>query len=224
MEIETKDMLNFAGNYRAVSSLLVTLLLPLLQAAQLDWTWEYADVNGTITASGVLTTEDVSDEEGFYNITSMSGERNGVAIANLTEVGEAVPGNEPFAIDNAIREGTDDDPSQLRSAGIGLILEDGNYLNPYYASWETSYIEVYSVAPFLVNFSNFGPEDGYEKVDFTAVIVTADGGGIEGGDAEEVAEEGEQVEVDEGSTSGSTNSAKVWFGGTTILGSLALLL
>lgn len=213
-------MTNFAGNHRALSSLLVTLLLPLLQAAQLDWTWEYADVvNGTILASGVMTTEDVSDEEGFYNITSMSGERNGVAIANLTEVGEAVPGNEPFAIDNAIREITDDDPSQLRSAGIGLILEDGNYLNPYYASWETSYIEVYSVAPFLVNFSNFGPEDSYEKVDFTAVIVPAgEGGTTEGGTTE-----GGDPGADDGSTSGSVNRANVWWGGF-LLGSLILLL
>ena len=210
-------MRKYIGKHRAVASLLVIILLPLLQLASnthasLDWTWEYSDANGTITASGVLTTEDTSDEEGFYNITSMSGERNGVAIASLTEVGVAVPGNEPYAVDNAIRENTGDDPSQLRSAGIGLILEDGNYLNPYYASWENSYVEVYSVEPFLVNFTNFGPEDSYEKVDFKAAIVSTDDGGP-GSDGEGGGDE---------STSGCVSRAgtNALFAGAAILGML----
>jgi len=100
-----------------------------------------------------------------------------------------IPGDEPYVVDNAIRKGpayASPCASQLRSAGIGLLLEDGNHVNPYYASWENSYIEVYSAEPFVANFSNSGPEDTYENVKFIAVWVEDDNSDVE---ADLVAEE-----------------------------------
>lgn len=212
-------MTNYEGLRLLTGLLLLLQLSSTCVQAHLIWDWNYTNADGTIAASGTLQTEDSSDAEGFYNITSMEGTRNGVAIADLTEVGVAIPGNEPYVVDNAIREGSTE---QLRSAGIGLLLEDGNYLNPYYASWETSYIEVYSVEPHVVNYSNFGPEDGYNKVNFTAVIVgTEDGPGST--DEETPSED---VGVDDGSSSGSVVPGRVspWIVGAAVMGLLSTLL
>ena len=137
----------------------------------MEWEWSYEGDN--ITASGTLYTETTADNEGFYVIKSIDGERNGIAITELTEPGIPVPGNEPYSVDNALKMGTEDDPSQLRSAGIGMRLEDGVYLNPFYASWRDPpiYLEIYSAEPFIFGFNNSGPEDHELPVNFTATIV-----------------------------------------------------
>ena len=122
-------------------------------------------------ARGTLVTEEMADDEGFYNITSITGERNGIKIVELTEVGVPIPGNEPFVVDNAIRAANDAAPGQLTSDGIGILLEDGVFLNPYYASWldPPAYFEIYSAEPFDDGIS--GPEDHELLINFTAAIV-----------------------------------------------------
>ena len=149
-----------------------TIFLLLLSAATssvgvhalLEWTWSYEGDN--FTAAGTLHTTKTTDIEGYYTIKAITGQRNGVEIVELTDIGVPVPGN-------AIREATDSDPGQLRSAGIGVRLEDGTYLNPFYASWRDppTYLEIYSAEPFIVGFNNSGPEDHELPINFTATIV-----------------------------------------------------
>ena len=137
----------------------------------MEWGWEYH--GDGIVANGTLHTKTTEDDEGYYTITSISGERNGVKIVQLTEIGVPIPGNEDYAVDNALRKPTDDKRGQLRSAGIGLRLEDGTYLNPFYASWREppTYLEVYSAFPFVFGFNNSGSEDHELPVTFSAWVL-----------------------------------------------------
>src|SRR3954469_14195015 len=128
---------------------------PLAQAA-LTWSWQY---NGAgISAAGTFTTEDMPDANGFYQITGISGSRNGVAIAGLQPTGTAVPGNEPYAVDNLVRTAA----PQLTVHGFGFSLTNGDYANPFHS--ETGSYEYLSVPPYA---SGAGPET---QVSFPASI------------------------------------------------------
>ncbi|MEO8767176.1 MAG: hypothetical protein ABI363_02340, partial [Nitrosospira sp.] len=71
------------------------------QASAMVWNWSYS--GSAITADGSFLTSDVPDAGGYYEILSIMGNRNGDAIVGLYPTGSAIPGNEPYAIDNLIR-------------------------------------------------------------------------------------------------------------------------
>jgi hypothetical protein len=100
------------------------------QASRL-WNWRY-DASG-VTAAGTLLTEDAPDGGGFYRITGISGERNGVAITTLTAAGKPIPGNEPYEVDNQLRSSV----PHLTKSGIGFALKDGTFANLFFADLGT---------------------------------------------------------------------------------------
>ncbi len=123
----------------ATVGLVIALCAPA--HATLLWDWSYG--GDGISASGTFTTADTPDASGFFDITGISGLRNGVAITGLQPTGTAIPGNEPYAVDNLVRVAG----SQLTVNGFGFSLADGTYSNPFYADFDTppDYLEFYSV-------------------------------------------------------------------------------
>ena len=93
------------------------------------WVWSYSAPG--IAASGTLATSDMADGEGFYLITGITGTRNGETITGLQRTGTAIPGNEGYPVDNLIRATS----PQMTSHGFGFAISDGNYANPFYASF-----------------------------------------------------------------------------------------
>ena len=112
-------------------------------AAEITWSWSYT--GNDIDAVGTLTTADVKDAEGFYEITGITGTRNGEAITALFPAGSAIPGNEPFAVDNLIRIGGQ---GQLSGDGFGFTTATGNHANPFFADFlpTPGYLEVFTTA------------------------------------------------------------------------------
>src|SRR3954466_8681923 len=98
--------------------------------AALLWTWEYSARE--ITASGTFTTVDAPSVNGGYLITGITGVRNGATITGLQPTGTAIPGNEPFTVDNLIFRGPG---PQLTVHGFGFSTSGGNYSNPFYADF-----------------------------------------------------------------------------------------
>ena len=136
-------------------------------AASLTWAWSY-DGSGT-TASGTLLTNDTPDSAGFYQITDITGTRNGDPITGLQLTGTAIPGNEPFVVDNLISLGA----QQLTGDGFGFATASGNFVNPFFADFLTPavYLEFFSAPPFSVGTP--GPEDSESPISFAASIQTA---------------------------------------------------
>ena len=132
--------------------------------ASLLWTWSYSEPG--ISAGGTLTTDDAANADGFFPITGISGARNGVAITALQPTGTAIPGNEPFLVDNLIRAGG----RQLTGNGFGFALADGTFSNAFFADFLTppGYLEFFSAPPFASGV--IGPEDSERPVAFTARI------------------------------------------------------
>ena len=93
------------------------------------WVWSYGAPG--IAASGTLATSDMADGEGFYLITGITGTRNGETITGLQRTGTAIPGNEGYPVDNLIRATS----PQMTSHGFGFAISDGNYANPFHASF-----------------------------------------------------------------------------------------
>lgn len=111
--------------------------------ADLVWNWSYSGAG--ITAGGTLTTADAADAHGFHQITGITGTRNGQAITGLYPTGSAIPGNEPYALDNLIRS---EGEGRLTVHGLGFALADGTYANPFYADFLATpgYLEVLTTA------------------------------------------------------------------------------
>ena len=108
--------------------------------ASLLWNWSY---NGTgVSASGTFTTNDAPDGAGFYQIVGITGADNGVTITGLQPTGTAVPGNEPYVIDNLVSA----TEPWLTKQGLGFSLANGNYANPFYNG--SIYYEYLSVPPY----------------------------------------------------------------------------
>ena len=62
--------------------LLVSLAaLVALPAEALEWRWSYQGEG--VAASGAFTTKDAPNADGFYEITGIKGEMNGVAITGI---------------------------------------------------------------------------------------------------------------------------------------------
>jgi hypothetical protein len=108
--------------------LLVGAALVARSAEALEWRWSYQGEG--VSASGGFTTNDTPNADGFYEITAISGEANGVAISGLQTTGTSVPGNDGYPVDNLIRA----DAPRLTKNGFGYALANGTYANPFYGA------------------------------------------------------------------------------------------
>ena len=132
--------------------------------AALLWNWSYSGAG--INANGTFTTSDAPDSSGYYQITGISGSRNGAAITGLQPAGTPIPGNEGFPVDNLV---SDSGGQQLTNSGFGFSTADGNYASPFYTDHTSpaGYREYFSTPPFT-------PGAGSElPVAFTAAPVGA---------------------------------------------------
>jgi len=99
-----------------------------LPAEALEWKWSYHGKG--VSASGGFTTEDAPNADGFFEITGITGEANGVAITGLQPPGTSIPGNDGYPVDDLVRvEGP-----QLSLHGFGYALADGTNANPFYGA------------------------------------------------------------------------------------------
>lgn len=110
---------------RAAAAAAVTALAWSAPARAGTWDWSYSAAG--IVAAGTFTTTDTPDADGFFEITAIAGSRNGVAITGLEPAGSAIPGNEPYAVDNLVSIAG----PQLTWNGFGYALADGSYANPF---------------------------------------------------------------------------------------------
>jgi hypothetical protein len=109
-----------------VLSFLVVALLVTLPAKAVEWRWSYQGEGAA--ASGVFTTKDTPNADGFYEITGIKGEANGVVITGLQPTGTSIPGNDGYPVDSLVRT----EAPQLSLHGFGYALADGTYANPFY--------------------------------------------------------------------------------------------
>ena len=103
-------------------------MLHALPAEALEWRWSYSGEG--VKASGALTTTDKPDADGFYAITGVRGEMNGVAITGLQPAGTWIPGNDGYPVDGLVKE----EAPHLSLHGFGYALADGTYANPFYGA------------------------------------------------------------------------------------------
>ena len=92
------------------------------------WKWSYQGEG--VAASGTFTTNDAPNADGFYEITGITGEANGVAITGLEPPGTSIPGNDGYPVDNLVRTET----PRLTMHGFGYALADGTFANPFYGA------------------------------------------------------------------------------------------
>jgi hypothetical protein len=107
-------------------SLLIAAMLVTLPAKASEWRWSYH--GDGVTASGFFNTKDAPNADGFYEITGIKGEMNGVAITGLQPAGTSIPGNDGYPVDSLVRT----EAPQLSLHGFGYALADGTYANPFY--------------------------------------------------------------------------------------------
>lgn len=122
----------------AAAALAAQVFTAPAQAA--TWTWKYSAAG--IAAAGTFTASDTPDVDGFYAITAIAGSRNGVAITGLEPAGNAIPGNDPYDVDNLVSTAS----SQLTWNGFGYSLADGCWVNPF-SDGSTAW-EYLSVPPY----------------------------------------------------------------------------
>jgi hypothetical protein len=116
------------------------IAFPESATASLQWTWHYTGAG--VSASGTLTTKDVANGAGYFQIIGITGSRNGVKIVRVQPTGTAIPGNEPYAVDNLISP----NGQKLTDNGVGFALADGTFVNPFFAHTHTppTYLEFFS--------------------------------------------------------------------------------
>lgn len=116
---------------------LLNFVLPLALATMIaapgaagakSWRWTCAGPD--FKAAGTFMTTDQPDARGFYAITAVMGEANGVAITGMLPAGTAIPGNDGWPVDNLVRA----DKPELGNGGFGVALADGTYANPFYGA------------------------------------------------------------------------------------------
>ena len=98
--------------------LLIGAALVAGRAEALEWRWSYEGAG--VSAAGSFTTKDTPDADGFYEITALAGQANGVAIAGLQPPGTAIPGNEGYPVDNLVRTAS----PQLSKHGFGYATRE----------------------------------------------------------------------------------------------------
>ena len=126
------------ARFLAAGAVAALVLCAPAQAA--TWAWNYSAAG--VAAAGTFTTSDTPDADGFYAITGITGSRNGVAIVGLEPAGSAIPGNDPYAVDDLVSIA---DP-QLTWSGFGYALADGGWVNPF-SDGSTAW-EYLSVPPY----------------------------------------------------------------------------
>lgn len=109
-------------------TLLVGAALIAQRAEALEWRWSY--LGEGVAASGAFTTKDAPNADGFFEITGITGEANGVAITGLQAPQTSIPGNDGYPVDNLVRT----EAPQLSLHGFGYALADGTYANPFYGA------------------------------------------------------------------------------------------
>lgn len=114
---------------RAATAL--ALLLATASGAQAALVWNWAYSGSGISASGQFETLETPDANGAYTIVAIRGQRNGEAIIGLQPTGTAIPGNEPYAVDNLVSLAG----GQLTHYGFGYQTASGLHANPYLADW-----------------------------------------------------------------------------------------
>ena len=92
--------------------------------------WRWTCTGPDFEAKGEFTTTDTPDANGFYAITGVTGEANGVAITGLQPARTAIPGNEGWPVDGLVRAAA----PELSAGGFGFALADGTYANPFYGA------------------------------------------------------------------------------------------
>jgi hypothetical protein len=112
---------------RLALSLLIAALIPQ-SALALEWRWSYRGEG--VVASGTFTTKDAPNADGFYEISGIAGEANGVAITGLQRPGTSIPGNDGYPVDNLVGTAV----PGLTVHGFGYALADGTYANPFYGA------------------------------------------------------------------------------------------
>jgi len=126
--------------FLAAVALATAALAPTSQVQAATWSWDY--IAAGISAGGTFTTTDTPGADGFYTITAITGLRNGVAITGLQPAGSAIPGNDPYAVDNLVSISG----PQLTWNGFGYALADGSWANPF-SDGSTAW-EYLSVPPY----------------------------------------------------------------------------
>jgi hypothetical protein len=96
--------------------------------AKLLWEWSYT-ADG-IVASGTLTSASQPSTGGYFQISAITGWRNGNPITSLEPAGEAIPGNQRFPVDNLISA-----KGSLTSNGFGYETATGGFANPFFADF-----------------------------------------------------------------------------------------
>jgi hypothetical protein len=138
---------NLRGTRGAAMLVALSLLggAPASQADPANRVWDWTYTGTDIKAEGTITTEATPDSNGFYRIVGIAGQRNGAAITRLWPQGTAIPGNEPYSVDNRIKLSA----PQLTKAGFGFALADGSYSNPFYADFKSppTYLDFHSQPP-----------------------------------------------------------------------------
>jgi len=134
------------------------LAAPAAVRADRQWEWEYAGEQ--VMARGTLTTTDDPNTEGFFQVIGIAGTRNGVAVIGLQKTGTAIPGNEPYAVDNLIRAM----PPHLTEHGIGYALSDGTFTNPFFNDTATEFFSS------LVSINSAHKENKEWPIRFSATV------------------------------------------------------
>ena len=109
-------------------ALVIAAALVALPAEAREWRWSYQGEG--VAASGSLTTTDTPNAYGFYEITKIKGEANGIAITGLQPAGTSIPGNDGYPVDGLVRT----EVPQLSLHGFAYSLADGTYANPFYGA------------------------------------------------------------------------------------------
>ena len=141
-------------------ALVIAAALVALPAEALEWRWSYQGEG--VAASGSFTTTDTPNADGFYEITGIKGEMNGVAITGLQPAGTSIPGNDGYPVDGLVRT----EAPQLSLHGFAYSLADGTYANPFYGAIISSQPDVYAFFSDPANRKTSEP-----AVTFKATIV-----------------------------------------------------
>ena len=105
------------------------------------WRWSYQGEG--LPASGTFTTKDAPNVDGFFEITGITGEANGVEIAGLQRTDSRILARGAFGRRSRRGASCDvlngsaalrTDAPRLTMQGFGYALASGTYANPFYGA------------------------------------------------------------------------------------------
>jgi uncharacterized membrane protein YgcG len=141
----------------AVLTAAATVTLGTMQSAfALTWNWSYYNSSKSVNANGTFMTDDTPNNQGLYQITGITGQRNGETITGLWATDTGIPGFEDIAVDNLI--GVNSQQAILTEGGFGYSTIANNY-NPYFSG---GFYEAASVPT---------EDDGFDELNFTATPI-----------------------------------------------------